>query len=208
MRALPAPLLLITDRHLARHPLLDTVAEAFAGGCRWISLREKDSTPPERLDLLRRLLALAEPWRACVSVHADVAAAERLSLPAVHLPAGADIRGARAQLGPRTLIGVSTHVPAETATVREAGADYITFGPVLPSLSKPGYGTVDGLRDLAVTTATATLPVVALGGVTAGTSRLCREQGAAAVAMIGAIMRAPDPAAATRDVLQALNLGL
>jgi len=52
------PLLIITDRGQACRPLEDVAAACFAAGCRWLSLREKDMPPEERLALLRRLVAL------------------------------------------------------------------------------------------------------------------------------------------------------
>jgi thiamine-phosphate pyrophosphorylase len=200
---LPGRLLLITDRKLTSRPLEQVVAGALAGGCRWVSLREKDLPPSERRRLLGRLLELAAPYGACIGVHADLDAAAALALPALHLAAGSDIATARGRLPPTTLLGISTHSLAEVLAAREAGADYVTFSPVLPSLSKPGYGARDGLDRLASAVATG-LPVLALGGITAGAVGLCDARGVAGVAVIGAVMRAPDPATAARLLVQAL----
>ncbi|MEK0083409.1 thiamine phosphate synthase [Benzoatithermus flavus] len=207
MSRLPDRLLLITDRKLASRPLEQVVAAALAGGCRWVSLRERDLPPSERRRLLVRLLERAASCGACIGVHADLEAAADLRLPALHLPAGADVAAARARLGPKPVIGISTHDPAEIAAAGAAGADYVTFGPVLPSLSKPGHGDSGGLARLGAATAAAGLPVLALGGITAATAAACRALGAAGVAVVGAVMQADDPAAATRAILHALKEG-
>ena len=73
--SLPAPLLVITDRRGAARPLEEVVAAALRGGCRWLSLREKDLRHEERLALLDRIVALARPFGATVTVHGDLAAA-------------------------------------------------------------------------------------------------------------------------------------
>ena len=57
------PLLVISDRSQARHPLMEIAAAAFAGGCRWFSLREKDLPAGERCALLAELVALERPLR-------------------------------------------------------------------------------------------------------------------------------------------------
>jgi thiamine-phosphate pyrophosphorylase len=206
VRPLPARLLLITDRRTARRPLLEALGEALAGGCRWISVREKDLPSEERLALLQAVVALAKPFGVVVGVHADLALAERLALPALHLPSGVEPREARARLGPRALIGVSAHSTAELVTAAEAGADYATLSPVFPSISKAGYRPAVAGALLGVLRG-APLPVVALGGVTAHNARACLEAGAAAVAVTGAVMGAADPREATQALLATLGDG-
>ena len=135
---LPAPpLLLITDRRQARRPLEEIAAAAFAAGCRWLSLREKDLDGAARLALLGRLVALGRPWGACVGVHEDIAAAQAVAAGALHLPARSRPTAARAQLA-RALIGVSCHDEAAVAAAEAEGADYVTLSPVFVSPSKPG----------------------------------------------------------------------
>jgi thiamine-phosphate pyrophosphorylase len=199
---LPARLLVITDRRAAARPLEDVVAAALRGGCRWLSLREKDLAPDERQALLGRLVALARPFGATVTVHGDLAAAERAD--GVHLPAGGSPAEARARLGERALIGLSVHTAREAARADPA-ADYITLSPIFPSISKPSHGPALGVQGLADAIAAARVPVVALGGVDADNLGQCCTAGAAAVAVIGAVMVAADPQAATAALLQSLD---
>lgn len=187
------PLLVITDRHQAKRPLETVAAQVFAVGCRWISLREWDLPPGERLDLLRRLVALGQHHGASVSVHGDVEAALAAGC-GLHLPAGASPAAARRRLGGAAPIGVSAHSLAEIRDVKAAGADYATLSPIFESASKPGYGPALGLAGLAEASRIG-VPILALGGVTEANAAACLAAGAAGIAVMGPVMRAADPGA-------------
>jgi thiamine-phosphate pyrophosphorylase len=200
---LPSRLLVITDRKGATQPLEEVVAAVLRGGCRWLSLREKDLGHEERLALLHRIVGLARLFGATISVHGDIEAAAATGV-GVHLPAGASPAQARARLGKGALIGLSVHSARESAAAHPA-ADYVTLSPIFPSISKPGYGPALGVRGLAEAVAHSKIPIVALGGVTADNLAPCLAAGAAAVAAMGAVMAAPDPEAATTALLRALT---
>jgi thiamine monophosphate synthase len=83
-----------------------------------------------------------------------------------------------------------------------AGAEFATLSPIFPTRSKPGYGPPLGLAALARLCSAAALPVYALGGVeTPERVHDCLAQGAAGVAVMGAIMRAPDPARTVKELV-------
>ena len=199
------PVLLITDRHQAAAPLEAVVAAALTGGCRWVSLREKDLSDAQRRALLGRLVALGGEVGAAVVVHGDVAAAAACGARGVHLPRGGDVEAARAALGAGTLIGVSAHDLAEAEAAAGAGADYVTLSPIFESRSKPGYGPALGLGGLRAVTARLAIPVVALGGVGRDNASDCLAAGARAIAVMGGIMRAADSAAAMRGLVAAVK---
>ena len=181
---LPAPILVITDRTQCAEPLEARAAALFRGGCRWLSVREKDLEPPQRRALVERLIGVAGPFGAVVGVHDDLEAAAALRIP-LHLPAHGDLRAARGRLRD-VLIGKSCHDAGEIAAA--AGADYVTLSPFFPTASKPGYRTGVDLRAVA---AGAALPVLALGGVTRAT--LLQVSGVAGVAIMGEAMRVAEP---------------
>jgi thiamine-phosphate pyrophosphorylase len=190
------PLLVITDRRQARRPLEDVAAASFAGGCRWLSLREKDLAAGERLDLLLRLVVLGRKFDAVVGVHDDVAAALACGAGAVHLPDGASAAMARARLGPGVLIGVSAHDAAGIARAAAEGADYATLSPVFLTASKPDYGPALGLEAFAAAARGPALPVLALGGIDATNVAAAIAAGAAGAAVMGEAMRAEGEIAA------------
>lgn len=204
MRLPEPPLLLITDRRQATRPLAEVVAAALEGGCRWISLREKDLPPAEQVALARRLAALAQPFGATLILHGDPALAREAGLAGVHLPSRADVALARAIVGTTMWLSVSAHDLDEVRAAAVDGADAVTLSPVFATASKPGYGPALGLERLSEAAAASTIPIIALGGIGPGTASACRAAGAAAVAVMGVVMRAADPAATTAAVLAAL----
>jgi thiamine-phosphate pyrophosphorylase len=200
---LPARLLVITDRRSAPHPLEEVVAGALRGGCRWLSVREKDLPQDERAALLREIVILGRRFGATVTVHGDVDAALAAGAAGVHLAAGGSPARARARLGDEALIGLSVHSAAEAADA-DPVADYVTLSPIFPSAGKPGYGPALGPAGLAAAVAGARVPIVALGGIGADNIAACVAAGAAAGAVMGAVMTAPDHEAATAALLRSL----
>ncbi|QCN94120.1 thiamine phosphate synthase [Azospirillum argentinense] len=205
MMAIPSPrLLAITDRRQAAQPLPDLAARLFAGGLRWLSLREKDLDDSRQIALAHALVERARPWGAVVTLHGDPDLALAAGTDGVHLPEGADVAAARRRLGPGAVVGLSTHDAEGIRRAVAGGADYVTLSPVFPSPSKPGYGPplgTEGLRRLA---AEAPLPIIALGGVESGNIGGCLAAGAAGVAVMGTVMRTPDRLS---DLLKALKAG-
>ena len=213
MKTLPSRLLVITDRHQARHPLED-IAEAVAqAGGRWLLFRDKDLETAARRALAGRLAALAHRHGMHLSVSRDVGVAAEhgasVHLPSQHLEPGRMKAAAvaRLALAPGALVGVSAHAPGDIARAAAMGADYVTLSPVFATASKPGYGPALGLPALeqAARAGTAAgVAVLALGGVTAANARTCLDAGAAGVAVMGEIMRAEDPGGSAAGLLAAL----
>jgi thiamine-phosphate pyrophosphorylase len=96
--------------------------------------------------------------------------------------------------GPGLLLGVSTHRVEEVERAREAGADYVVFGPVYPTASKERYGAPPGLAGLARAAALG-IPVYALGGVTLerlGEIAATGAAGAAGIRLFQDVSRLPE----------------
>ncbi|MCS6825794.1 MAG: thiamine phosphate synthase [Caldilinea sp.] len=201
------PLLVITDRRMACRPLPAVVAEALAGGCRWLLVREKDLPRSALVTLVKEILDLARPYSARVSVSADAQAMFEAAAHGVHLPQGTDVQSIRARIGAAQWIGVSAHSQAEVEAAAAAGADYVTFSPIFLTQSKPGYGPALGLAMLQQTVLSTSIPVIALGGITAANAADCIEAGAAGVAVMGEIMRAVNPAAAVQRLVKSIQEG-
>ena len=204
MRLPVPPLLVISDRRQARRPLEEVAEAVFAGGCRWFSLREKDLPPEERRALLAVLVAAGRRFGALVTAHEDIEAAAATGADGVHLPSRGSPAAACARL-PGALIGASAHSADEAAALLRAGADYVTASPVFVTASKPGYGPALGLDGLARIIARAPGPVVALGGITPENVASCLSTGARGVAVMGEVMRSPDPQATVQCILRAMS---
>ena len=205
-RPLPMPpCLLITDRHQARRPLPEIVDAALDAGCRWISVREKDLVTAERRRLARDIVRRGHAVGAVVTLHGDLAGAEAARADGVHLAGGQAPGAVKQILGKDALVGASVHSWHEAERAQEDGADYVTVSPIFETASKPGYGPALGLEILGEFCQALQTPVVALGGIDPDSAAACRRAGAAAVAVMGEVMRADDPRAAMAAFLARLD---
>ena len=204
MSALPSPLLVVTDRHLARRPLEDIVRDAIAGGARWFWLRDRDLEVAERKALALRLAEIVRPAGGRLSIGADVELAADVGAGAVHVRDVAEIPRARQMLGLSALIGLSAHSLADVTNARQAGAGYVTLSPIYETVSKPGYGPALGPHAIEQA-AKIGIPIVALGGIDADNAPAILAAGASAIAVMGGIMRAENPQRTTEALFTALT---
>jgi thiamine-phosphate pyrophosphorylase len=177
--------------------------EALPPGAALVQLRDKALGGGALLRLARALLSVCREHQAPLLVNdrADVALAAFAD--GIHLPANGLLPAdARALLGPRSLVGMSCHEPAEVVRASRAGADFCIFGPVWET---PGKGPSRGVEALATAVRAATIPVLAVGGIDARTAALALAAGASGVACIRAILRANDPARAAADLWRSLG---
>jgi len=198
---------LITDRHQCGcRDLLACIEQALAGGVRAVQLREKDLSTRERFELGEELRHLTDTFHAALLVNGDAALALALGADGLHLPQdGMPADVCRRLLKPEMLLGVSTHSLSEAREAQRMGADFITFGPVYETPSKAKYGRPVGIEALRAACAEMGLPVFALGGVKTSNLDEVLSAGAAGVAMISAVLAAPDVAHATSEFVSRLR---
>ena len=180
-------------------------AALLAGGARCLQLRWKPAAPRDVLEAARAIRPLADAADALFLVNdrpdlAVLAGADGVHLGQDDLPLAA----ARRVLGPGRIVGLSTHDPEQARRAADAGADYVAVGPVYATTSKVGALAPRGLDLVRAARAVVPCPLVAIGGIDVATAADVIAAGADAVAMIGALVRAPDPGAAVRDVLARL----
>lgn len=206
----PFELYLITDRKLARRGLSAACEEALAvahtsGRGVAIQLREKDLTGRELFELARELRRVCTSYDARLIINDRIDVALACDADGVHLPADSfSVADARKLLGPAKLIGCSTHSIDEVIAAGQAGADFVVFGPVFDPISKGAHGPAAGILMLRAACEAASIPVYALGGITADRVRELRDSGVSGVAVIGAVFGAESIADATRALMQAI----
>jgi thiamine-phosphate pyrophosphorylase len=198
------PLLVITDRKQASTALVSIVTAVFNAGCRWISVREKDLPAAEQAALARELLAIARDFGAVLTLHGDAALAQSSGADGVHLSEGSNASAARAVFGSTAQVGISVHDDKQIRALDPAMVDYAIAGPVYASASKPGYGPALGPQGLRLLVRQARIPVIGVGGIEPGNVADVIATGAAGIAVMGGVMRAVDPGARTRALLDAL----
>jgi len=195
-------LYLITDRTKVAngHSLFTAVEAALQGGVKAVQLREKDLTADELLPLARRLRALTSSHDALLFINDNINLAIEVKADGVHLGGHSQATDViRSRVGDKMLIGVSTHSKDEIEIAAQQGADFVTFGPVYSTPSKAKYGDPQGLEKLAEACRGSSIPVFALGGITAERAIEVQQAGATGIALISAIIASPDPRlAATR----------
>jgi thiamine-phosphate pyrophosphorylase len=201
VNGIPSTLLVVTDRHQARQPLEEVIAEVLSAGARWIWFRDRDLEIAERRQLAMRLSKLVHGAGGCLSIGGDIEPAVEAGTNAVHVSDFAAIAQARRLLGPAALVGLSAHSVADVADAHAAGADYVTLSPIYPSPSKPDYGPPLGSGAIK-RAAQIGIPILALGGITAHNAAMAMNAGAAGVAVMGSVMAAERPAAIVNEILQ------
>ena len=200
-------LYLVTDRKLTGgRDLADVVEQALTGGVQAVQLREKELGGAELFRLAQALKAVCARRRARLFINdrVDVALAvdaDGVQLGAASMPIGA----ARELLGDDKLIGASIHSLHEAQQAVRDGADFLLFGPVYFTPSKAAYGAPQGIDRLKEVVEKISIPVYAIGGITAGNVEEIKKIAARGVALIAAVMSARDPAAAARDIVKGLK---
>lgn len=176
--------------------LLANVEAALTGGCRLVQYRDKTSAAPERVVRAQALRRLTLAHDARLVINDDMALAFVVKADGVHL--GRDdgnLVAARALLGPDSILGASCYADFSAAQrAATAGADYVAFGAVHPSPTKPN--AVPAAVDLFFRAKTAlTVPSCAIGGITLDNAPALIAAGADLLAVITDLFDAPDIAA-------------
>lgn len=198
-------LMLVTDRALCPvERLPEVVAACVRSGVDAVQLRDRDLSRDERLALAR---ALREATRgsALLIVNGDPDIAAAVEADGVHLPEGeGSVADARARGGWAQDVGRSVHSVAAAVAAEREGADLLVVGTVFPSRSHPG-GPTGGLDLLRQVRGAVRVPVVAIGGITAANAGDVVRAGRCGVAVISAILAAPDPARAAAELRAAVD---
>jgi len=176
--------------------LLRKVGEALRGGASAVQYRNKTADPELRREQGCALAALCRAAGVVFIVNDDLELALELDAGGVHLGADdGDLAEARQRLGQAKLLGASCYNRLELAeAAAKAGADYLAFGSVFASATKPGAVRAP-LAIFAQARRGIDLPLVAIGGITLENAPRVFAAGADAIAVISAVFDAADIAA-------------
>ncbi|MGH9449879.1 MAG: thiamine phosphate synthase [Terriglobia bacterium] len=203
---LPRLYAIVDAGRLGSRSLAGAVDTLVSAGVRLIQYRDKSSSSRE---LYAVSLKPAETVNRAggafiVNDRADVAwcsGASGVHLGQSDLPAAL----ARRMLPAAMIIGLSTHSLAQVAAADREPVDYIAFGPIFATASKENPGPVVGLAALAEARRATRKPLVAIGGITTENARTVIDAGADSVAVIDALMSAPDLSERAQEFLAAVS---
>lgn len=176
--------------------LVALVESALQGGVRWLQYRNKSAPPSLRRIEASALLKVCNAYGAKLIINDDVWLAVEIGAHGAHvgrddLPGGS-LETARQALGPNRILGVSCYDDLARAEVAvAAGADYIAFGSLFPSQTKP-QATRASLEVIRAAKQCFSVPVVGIGGITTENARQVFEAGADMIAVLSALFDAMD----------------
>ncbi|MBE6417221.1 MAG: thiamine phosphate synthase [Akkermansiaceae bacterium] len=176
------------------------------GGVHIIQLRAKGVELPLVKKWAIAMQAMCRAHRAVFVLNDYPEMAAEIGADAVHVGQdGGSLEGVRKIVGPGVLVGRSTHSPQQALQAREEGADYIGFGPLFPTGTKPGRPSI-GLQDIAATQQhMGDMPMFCIGGINATTLPQVLQAGAKRVVIVSWLLQQADIAAAARKVISMLE---
>ena len=203
-----ANLYLILDRQVQPYEQLFEIARAaIQAGVDIVQLRDKQGAAEDILNFSKRLSGLVRE-RALVMVNDSVDAALAGYADGVHLGQGdMPLAKARSLLGSEAVIGISCQTLEQAQEAELNGADYVGFGSVFKTLTKPGRGPMD-LDLLEEVVQAVTIPVFAIGGITLSGLNVLIPRGVQRVAVCREICLASDVKEVVRQFKKSLPAGV
>ena len=179
--------------------LVNRVGAAIDGGAVMIQYRGKDRADGERRIAASLLLDTCRSRRVPLIVNDDPVLAAEIGADGVHVGRDdGDPRSARRIVGERCIVGVSCYDRLDLAlAAADDGATYVAFGSFFSSRTKP-HATPAPIRLLADAREKIDLPIVAIGGITAGNGAALIEAGASFLAAIDGVFGGDDVERAAR----------
>jgi len=191
----------VTDRTwLGGQTLAQQVEAALRGGVTMVQLREKDLRGEELEQEAGEILALCRRYGVPLLINDDVELAARIGADGVHV--GQDDMAAaeaRALLGPDAIVGVTARTVDQALAAEAAGADYLGSGAVFGTSTKKDAKAMDPAYFQKICESVS-IPVVAIGGITAGNIRRLEGRKMSGFAIVSGIFAAEDIEAKTRQL--------
>jgi thiamine-phosphate pyrophosphorylase len=178
--------------------------EMIAGGVDILQLRGKEQSASDLERVAKDLRTLTAAHAVPFIINDYPGMARAVGADGVHV--GQDDLGvneARKEAGGGLFVGKSTHSLEQARAAEQEGADYIGFGPLFATPTKPDYNPI-GLADIAEAYRTVTVPIFCIGGIKLENLPRVIAAGARRVVIVSGLLRAPDVVAyarACRDVL-------
>jgi thiamine-phosphate pyrophosphorylase len=156
----------ITDSTLTHQGVLEDTHQALQAGVKTVQFREKKLPMSERYPLALALKRLCHHYGAKLIINDGIDLALAIKADGIHIgQEDMPFQVCKNLVGNKMLIGLSTHSLAQAKEAKQLGADYIGFGPLFSSSTKPEAGEGKGIQALAKIVKQIDLPIVAIGGI-------------------------------------------
>lgn len=176
------------------------------GGVDLIQLRGKQKRIDELVDVAGELHKLTSRASVPLIANDHVEIATRVPVEGVHV--GQDdeeVAVVRSKAGRQLIVGKSTHSLEQAVEAEREGADYIGFGPIFATPTKPDYKPI-GLADIKQVHLDLSLPIFCIGGIKLDNLVQVIAAGARRVVIVSGLLKAADIVAYARTAKGLLNL--
>ncbi len=199
------------SHYTEKYTYLDSVKMALEGGCKWVQLRIKDATDAEVLPIAVEAQKLCREAGATFIIDDRVELVKQIGADGVHLGLGdMPITEARKILGEKFIIGGTANTFENVKAHYQASANYVGCGPfrftttkkkLSPVLGLEGYcSIVSKMKEHGID-----IPIVAIGGITAEDIPQIMQTGVTGIALSGTVLRAADPVAEMRRIIELIE---
>jgi len=181
--------------------------ELIKGGIGIIQLRAKTYEVAAIASLAAQMQAICRQHQCIFVLNDHIELAKQLAVDALHVGQDAeDSASIRAYIGPDILLGRSTHSHAQAIEARAQGADYIGFGPLFPTETKPGRPAI-GLDDIAPLRQKLgeDFPMFCIGGINEESLPRVLQAGAARVVIVSWLLKQKNIAQKAEEIIQMLE---
>jgi len=195
-------LYIITDQRISHGKSHLEVAEAvLAGGATVIQFRDKEMEDSEAIEVCRKIYELTKKKGIPFIVNDRVEVARIVKADGVHLgQEDQSLDFARKILNQNQIIGISVETVEQAIEAEKEGADYLGVGPIYPTATKLDAGRALGVARLKEIKEAVSIPVIAIGGIDEDNLEEVLRAGADGVAVISAVVSAPDITQACRKL--------
>jgi thiamine-phosphate pyrophosphorylase len=204
LRKVDWTLYVVTDSRLVdERALAEVIESAIRGGAGVIQYREKHADTRRMVASARELCQVCRRLGAAFLVNDRLDVALAVDADGVHVgQQDMPVALARTLLGPDKLLGVSVQDARTLAEAVSQGADYLSLSPVFATPTKPDHEEPLGLEAVTALAGLSRLPVVAIGGINRANVGDVMRAGAHGVCVISAVLGAPDPERAARELYE------
>ena len=201
---------IVDTGYLPVYGLCDACSDLIEGGVQIIQLRAKGYTADEMRPYAMALQVICRATGTIFVLNDHIELAAELGVDALHV--GQDegsLEQLRAIVGEEMIIGRSTHAPEQAIAARAEGFDYIGFGPLFPTGTKPGRASI-GLQDLATVQESLgeQYPIFAIGGINEQSLQDVLSAGAKRVVIVSWLLQQQNISVAAKSIISSLNVQL